>query len=122
MLMQVLLQHGSYGGTRMFSEKVVRQFTEIRAGTRALGFDRPSEQNHFQVVTRAGRKTFGHTGFTGGCIWVDPKESAVYVFLSNRVYPNGRERGLVDKEIREKVMQAMYRGLEKESKNGLPDY
>lgn len=121
-LMQVLLQHGSYGGTRMFSEKVVRQFTEIRAGTRALGFDRPSEQNHFQVVTRAGRKTFGHTGFTGGCIWVDPKESAVYVFLSNRVYPNGRERGLVDKEIREKVMQAMYRGLAKESKNGLPDY
>ena len=61
----------------------------------------------------ASDRTFGHTGFTGTCVWADPENNLVYVFLSNRTYPNS-ERNLLNRyKYREKIQDAIYKAFEK---------
>jgi CubicO group peptidase (beta-lactamase class C family) len=56
-------------------------------------------------------ETFGHTGFTGICVWMDPKYDLVYIFLSNRVYPTRDNSKLGQMGIRGKIQDAIYRAL-----------
>ena len=113
-LLQPLLDQGSYGGKTYFSPAVVERFTQVRVGSRSLGFDRPSAENRFKRVRKAGPRTFGHTGFTGGCAWLDPDRDLLFIFLSNRIFPNAREqRGLLREHIRERLLEATYEALEK---------
>jgi CubicO group peptidase (beta-lactamase class C family) len=66
----------------------------------------------------ASPETFGHTGFTGTCVWVDPQKDLVYIFLSNRVY-NTRDNNLLSRlNIRSKIQDAIYSALEKEKAEG----
>jgi CubicO group peptidase (beta-lactamase class C family) len=62
----------------------------------------------------ASPETFGHTGFTGTCVWVDPKEKMVFVFLSNRVYDSRNNNLLGRMNIRGKIQDAIYKALQKE--------
>ncbi|WP_317235793.1 serine hydrolase [Niabella hibiscisoli] len=59
----------------------------------------------------ASAQTFGHTGFTGTCVWVDPKYNIVYVFLSNRVTPTRNNPRLGTYSIRGNIQDAIYKGL-----------
>ncbi|RYE05589.1 MAG: hypothetical protein EOP51_34540, partial [Sphingobacteriales bacterium] len=56
--------------------------------------------------------SYGHTGYTGTCVWVDPKYNLVYIFLSNRVYPKVTER-LSSLRIRPRIQDVVYRAIEK---------
>ncbi len=56
-------------------------------GTLRAGFDGKSEGSQSSVGARAGPRTFGHLGFTGTSLWIDPDAEAVVVLLTNRVYP-----------------------------------
>ena len=56
-------------------------------------------------------ETFGHTGFTGTCVWVDPKYDLVYIFLSNRVYPTRENSKLARMNIRSNIQDAIYQSL-----------
>ena len=71
------------------SQSVVGEFTrrqELVAGSsRALGWDTPSDGS--SAGTRLSAESFGHTGFTGTSIWIDPSRAMVVVLLSNRVNP-----------------------------------
>ncbi len=71
------------------SEAVVREFTtrqDVVAGSsRALGWDTPAPGN--SAGTRVSAESFGHTGFTGTSIWLDPSRDLVVVLLTNRVNP-----------------------------------
>ena len=85
---------------------------------RGLGFDKPEKDNATRKEpypsTLASPETFGHTGFTGTCVWADPKSNLVYVFLSNRVF-EGRDSNLLGRlSIRGKIQDAIYKALEKE--------
>ena len=55
--------------------------------------------------------SYGHTGFTGTMVWVDPKEKLIYIFLSNRVYPKADNWKLTQENIRTKVQQVIYESL-----------
>ena len=79
----MLLNGGEYGGTRILSPKAIKLFTTTlgTGGKRALGFDKPPAN------TKASSSTYGHTGFTGTCFWIDPENDMFMVFLSNRVNP-----------------------------------
>ena len=59
----------------------------------------------------APASVFGHTGFTGTCAWADPDNDMVYVFLSNRVYPNAWNNKLGRMNIRPKIQQVLYDAL-----------
>ena len=56
----------------------------------------------------ASELTYGHTGFTGTCVWADPEDDLIFVFLSNRTYPSMRNTRLNRLEIRPRMHTAAY--------------
>jgi beta-N-acetylhexosaminidase len=113
-IMQMLLNGGEYGGKRIFKENTVVLFTKKYGKTRrGLGFDKPETDSKKGSPTSrsCSPATFGHTGFTGTCTWVDPKSKLVYVFLSNRVHPSSENKKLVDMNVRTSIQDAIYEAL-----------
>ncbi|SDZ99101.1 CubicO group peptidase, beta-lactamase class C family [Arachidicoccus rhizosphaerae] len=87
---QMLLNKGYYGGQRYFQPQTVTTFTknESKVSRRGYGFDRADPDKSKEYPSRlASQNTFGHTGYTGTCVWVDEDRDLVYIFLSNRVNP-----------------------------------
>lgn len=113
-IMQMLLQKGTYGGRRYFSEQTVNEFTRTQfiyyKNRRGLGFDKPVLDKNEEGPTcrSASLKSFGHTGFTGTYAWADPENNLVYIFLSNRTWPDGSENKLAKLNIRTKIQQVLY--------------
>ena len=87
---QMLLGGGQYGGVRLIRPTTVARWTarQTRTSSRALGWDTPTPGSS------AGRyfstRSFGHTGFTGTSIWIDPERGLFVVLLTNRVDPTRR--------------------------------
>lgn len=90
-LMQMWLNGGEYGGHRFLKKATVELFTTDKSPNshRGLGFDKPNTKNlrASTACDEATPETYGHTGFTGTCFWVDPKNDLIFIFLSNRVNP-----------------------------------
>jgi CubicO group peptidase (beta-lactamase class C family) len=111
---QMMLQGGSYGGIQYYKPETVSYFTNKQFDTsrRGLGWDKPvqSEWNNPASIL-ASPKTFGHTGFTGTCIWIDPEFDLVYVFLSNRVYPDRNRTKLSTLNIRSRIQDVIYQSI-----------
>ena len=80
---------------------------------RGLGFDKPDTRHpeNSPCCISASASVYGHTGFTGTCAWVDPVNGLVYVFLSNRIYPDAWNTKLQKLKIRERIQEAMYQAL-----------
>lgn len=109
---QMLLDSGSYGGKSFLDPLVVQQFTtKQKTGHRGLGFDIPSPGRGI-IATSAPDVTYGHTGFTGTCLWIDPENRIVFVFLSNRIYPNTENQKINFFRVRERVHQVIYDAIE----------
>jgi len=84
---EMICAAGSAGTVRLVSAETVRAFTRRfdSQGSRALGWDTPSDQSSAgEYFTRSA---FGHTGFTGTSIWIDPELDMFVVLLTNRVNP-----------------------------------
>lgn len=117
MLYQMLLDGGTFNGERYLKKETIDLFTAYHSkySRRGYGFDKPEKDNAIRKdpypASLASPQTFGHTGFTGTCVWVDPKNSLVYVFLSNRVYPTRDNNKLGQQGIRGKIQDAIYRAL-----------
>ena len=109
---QMLLNGGELNGKRFLSESTCRLFTtsKSRISRRGLGFDKPDVVNKSKspCPDDAPATVYGHTGFTGTCVWVDPTNRFIYVFLSNRVHPDSWNPKLGSINIRPKMMQAIY--------------
>ncbi|MEO0339297.1 MAG: glycoside hydrolase family 3 N-terminal domain-containing protein, partial [Bacteroidota bacterium] len=103
-LMQMLIQNGFYGGKRYLQAETIQQFTQRhpRSTRRGIGFDMLElDQNRDPNLSRdASVHTYGHLGFTGTAVWVDPVYDLVYVFLSNRTYPSMNNNKLYKLDIR----------------------
>ncbi len=111
-VMQMLLNGGTYGGKRILKESTVHLFTkkQLKTNRRGIGFDKPETDIKKQTPTSksASALTFGHTGFTGTCTWADPKNNLVYVFLSNRVNPSADNKKLVEMNVRTRILDVVY--------------
>lgn len=114
---QMLLNKGSYGGNQYFQPQTVDMFTKKQSDVsrRGLGFDRwdPDATKKYPSQL-ASPLTYGHTGYTGTAVWVDPAKGLVYVFLSNRVNPTVSEK-LGSLKIRPRIQDAIYKAIEKGS-------
>lgn len=114
---QMILNGGELDGQRYLSEETCRVFTKVTStiSRRGLGFDKPDKKNpaNSPCASAAPASVYGHTGFTGTCAWVDPEHQLVYVFLSNRTYPNSWENKLHDMKIRERIQEVIYQALKK---------
>ncbi len=113
-IMQMLMNKGTYGGVQFFKEETIELFTSRQSPThrRALIFDRPDEDAEKNpVALSASSSTFGHQGFTGTCSWADPETGIIFIFLSNRVHPSATNTLITRKNIRPNLMQAVYDGI-----------
>ncbi|HEX6746988.1 MAG TPA: serine hydrolase [Longimicrobium sp.] len=93
---QTLLNGGAYGDRRIWSARTVQRFTtkQTNAQTRALGWDTPA--NRSSAGDWFSSRSFGHTGYTGTSIWIDPERDLFVVLLTNRVYDDpARTEGLI---------------------------
>lgn len=116
-LFQMLLNGGELRGHRYLSETTCRLFTTTLAkeSRRGLGFDRPDPKDPDKSPCFEGvpASVFGHTGFTGTCAWADPEHDLVYVFFSNRIYPDVSNTKLMKLNIRGEIQRVIYESLEK---------
>jgi CubicO group peptidase (beta-lactamase class C family) len=118
-LMQMYLQKGSYGGKTYFSEATFNTFNnryfEATGSRRGLGFDKQQlPGNAGPTCGCASSSSFGHTGFTGTMAWVDPEFNLVYIFLSNRTFPDSNLPNELSKSnIREDIQKVLYDAMEK---------
>lgn len=112
-IFQMLLNGGQYGGKRYLKEETVRLFTSRFPGShRGLGFDMQSPfQDYSMCCKSASAACFGHLGFTGTCVWADPKYNIVFVFLSNRVHPSSTNQKINIHRVRQAVQEAIYQAL-----------
>jgi len=117
LLYQMLLNGGELNGVRYLKPETIKFFTAYhsKVSRRGFGFDKPEKDNALRKdpypSSLASAETFGHTGFTGTCVWVDPKADLVYIFLSNRVYPTRDNGKLSNMGIRGKIQDAIYRAI-----------
>ena len=115
----MLLNKGEYGGKKYLSASTINSYTRLQEGNgRGLGFDKPEilPNKPSPVCPYASPKSFGHSGFTGTITWADPQYNLVYVFLSNRVYPDQNNNKLVEQNIRTRIQEIIYLELMKNGK------
>lgn len=124
-LMQMLMNHGMYGGERFIDSATVAEFTSVqfpaRNNRRGLGFDKPA-LNHGDpspACESVSPESYGHSGFTGTYIWSDPAEKLIYVFLSNRVHPDAENTKITQNNVRTNIHEAIYRAIRKGYKPGI---
>ncbi len=109
-IMQMYLQKGTYGGKKYLDSETLNKFNKRyyadKKVRRGLGFDKPQIRPEEKPTCGCvSEQSFGHSGFTGTYTWADPESGIVYVFLSNRVYPTMRNRGLVKSNMRTKIQK-----------------
>lgn len=112
---QMLLNGGSYHGRRFFKPETIKLFSSYssKISRRGIGFDKPDAdaEKGGPAGVRCSGFTFGHQGFTGTCAWADPESGVLYVFLSNRVYPDQENKLINRMNIRTEVQDLIYEAL-----------
>ena len=118
--MQMYLQGGEYAGERYFTTKTVNEFTKCQfcedENRRGAGFDKAAlskQEGGPACDCNPSATAFGHSGFTGTLVWVDPAEDFVYVFLSNRIHPTAENKKLLKMDVRTKIMDVFYQAIRK---------
>ncbi|PZP49757.1 MAG: serine hydrolase [Pseudopedobacter saltans] len=114
----MLLNGGTWQGQKYFQKSTIDQWTSYNSNIshRGLGFDKPYKDNATEKNPYPSRyaspQAFGHTGYTGTCVWADPKEELLLVFLSNRVYPDGGSNLKLSRlKVRENILDAAYQAI-----------
>jgi beta-glucosidase-like glycosyl hydrolase/CubicO group peptidase (beta-lactamase class C family) len=116
-LLQMMLNRGEYAGERYISPETIELFTKdplgVTGSRRGLGWDKPEPDRTRQGPSciSASPVSYGHTGFTGTIVWVDPAFDLIYIFLSNRVYPDAANNKLLETNVRTAVQQVVYNAI-----------
>ncbi len=118
-LYQMLLNKGHYGGRQFLKPETIKTFTtrHPRSTRRALGYDMKElkEKASCNIAEECSSLTFGHYGFTGTAVWVDPTEELIFIFLSNRTYPSMKNNLLFKDNYRSKIQSAIYKSIIRKS-------
>jgi beta-glucosidase-like glycosyl hydrolase/CubicO group peptidase (beta-lactamase class C family) len=114
-LFMMLKNGGEYGGRCYLSPETIELFTQKAdpSGRRGLGWDKPDKRPGFvsPVSAKASSRTYGHLGFTGTCVWIDPEYDLLYIFLSNRTFLNQDKSLFNTDSVRIKIMDVVYESL-----------
>ncbi len=111
-------QKGKYGKEQILPAKSVEEFTQCQfceeGNRRGLGFDKPLIDyvaGKAHTAKDASPNSYGHSGYTGTFVWIDPDASLIYIFFSNRVFPTRDNRKLYELDIRPRIHQAIYNAI-----------
>jgi beta-glucosidase-like glycosyl hydrolase/CubicO group peptidase (beta-lactamase class C family) len=114
-LLEMLLNQGEYNGVSYIKPETVQFFTSRQGGStrRGIGWDmkelNPSKTLNMSKL--ASDATYGHTGFTGNAAYVDPEKNLVYIFLSNRTYPDSGNNKLINGNYRTRIQNVVYEAM-----------
>ncbi len=112
---QMLLNKGSYGGKTYLTPATIDQFTHrfYRSTRRAIGFDMKEldTTKKENISPLASDLTYGHYGFTGTAVFIDPEKDLIYIFLSNRTYPTMKNNAMNKKNYRSKIQTLAYKAI-----------
>ena len=118
-LYMMLLNGGQWDGQTYLKPSTIALFTSYQSATsrRGLGFDKTAKDNASSKdpypSLSAPPSVFGHTGFTGTCVWADPDNQLLYIFLSNRVYPTRDNKAFSTLNLRAKIQEQIYQAIKK---------
>ena len=121
-ILQMLLNQGYYHKERYFKRKTIREWSSSQypeeGNYRGIGFDRrrfrdttASANRPYYYAQSVSNKGFGHSGFTGTMVWVDPTEELIFIFLSNRVYPTRNNKAFSRLNPRANCHEAAYEAI-----------
>lgn len=114
-LMQMLLNDGSYGGNQILKPEIIREYTGVQfpgRNRRGAGFDKPNLNGSAATAcSDASPSSYGHSGFTGTVTWADPTDKINYVFLSNRINPSAENWKIVNMNIRTNIQTKIYQSV-----------
>ena len=114
-MMQMYLQQGNYGNHQYISKETFNKFNTCYyckdKNRRGVGFDKPQLGDVGPTCGCVSMTSFGHTGFTGTMAWADPEKEIVYIFLSNRTYPEAKTNNLSRENIRENIQKIIYESI-----------
>jgi beta-N-acetylhexosaminidase len=112
-MMYMLINDGNYGGRNYLDRDTIADFTKCQycpRNRRGAGFDKPVRSlQGGPTCDQVSLSSFGHQGFTGAITWADPENGIVYVFLSNRVYPNAENWLIVSENVRTEIQNVIYK-------------
>ena len=115
-IMQMYLWKGSYGSITYLRPETLDLFNtcnycdvDVRRG---VGFDKPQLEDVGPTCGCVSMDSFGHSGFTGTITWADPEEDIIYVFLSNRTYPDATNRKIIKNNLRSDIQELIYQSIE----------
>ena len=118
---ELWLRGGTLRGVRLVEESILDAWT--RRGypegdnRRGIAFDKPAlDPDSGPTCNLSSWESFGHTGFTGTLLWVDPPHDLVYVFLSNRTYPDASNTALLRMDTRTEIQRVVLEHLGAESR------
>jgi beta-N-acetylhexosaminidase len=115
-LLQMNLQKGVYGQQRILNPMTVPYFTQTLSNRshRSLGWDKPNPESPSSVymASQASARSFGHTGFTGNVVWIDPDEELIFIFLSNRIHPTAGNNSINTTKLRRRIHEVIYSSIE----------
>jgi CubicO group peptidase (beta-lactamase class C family) len=118
---QMLLNGGVYNGHNVLKKETIEKWTQRtypdEENRRGIGFDKKGLNPDEGVASLLSSDTsFGHSGFTGTLLWVDPEYDLVYVFLSNRTYPDSDNSALIEKNVRTVIHDIIMEHIMEEAK------
>ncbi len=112
---QMLLNKGEYGGVKYFKPETIEYFTSRQdsLNRRGLGVDKPEldpdKQSPASLLVSSS--SYGHTGFTGTMVWIDPEYQLIYIFLSNRIHPDSYNKKLIELNVRTDIQDVIYKSI-----------
>jgi len=118
---QMMLNEGIYGWKRIFKTETVNLFTQranvVEGSSRGLGWDTPDGKASGGVYL--SDKSFGHTGYTGTSLWIDPENDIFVILLTNAVHPNRSYKDPKYFNWRQRIHSSVYEsvGIREETPN-----
>jgi CubicO group peptidase (beta-lactamase class C family) len=113
-VMQMLMNQGSYGEQQWIKASTVQYFNQrhFPGNRRGLILDKPTlDKVGGSPSSLASHESFGHTGFTGTMCWADPEEELIFIFLSNRIHPAVDNKKLIQQNIRTQLHTEVYKEI-----------
>jgi beta-glucosidase-like glycosyl hydrolase/CubicO group peptidase (beta-lactamase class C family) len=112
-MMYLYMNNGNYAGEHFINKETIDLFSakNNKTNRRGLGFDKPDlkNKNVSPACYSASAESFGHSGFTGALAWCEPTNKTIFVFLSNRTFPDETNNKLIKLNIRTKIQEIIYK-------------
>ncbi len=118
-VMQLYLQEGKYGNERYITAETLKNWTSSHFqktnNRRGFGFDKPGIQvSRYNGKERypssiVSEQSYGHSGYTGTFVWADPASSLLFVFLSNRVFPDRDNHKINKLRLRQLLLENLFK-------------